>query len=313
MAENETNSIASKLLTKEEFEKFSKEMAESVQTDSVLLPKYNSWHFPFGKRIDLFQKYFGVGGIGLRIEMSVNFIKDKDDKEIIGATAEAKIVNKDGENVVNATRMAMKSDYAGQKDKFVEKSQQYAIETALGYLGIRSSKEDDDNSAVSTGSYSQGAKPNYNNASRPVSAAPTVKPTVPPVAPVKAPTAPTVNAKQETVSEKMDEGVKEVSYTPPVKTEEKSKITFPKEDKDLINEIYSKSKLPPEVSKKYFAIWGGDCKHDLVERFVTIFKSFEEAYNKNPKQAIQELDVLEGRGKMEVNPYNLNIVQKIIS
>jgi hypothetical protein len=308
----ENGLLAKELLTKEEFDKFIVDLAKSVDTESKHLDKYNSWHFPFGKRIDIFQKYFGIGGIGLRIENSVELLRDIERKNIIGAVAEAKIINKSGETVANATRLGMKEDWLG-KDKFVEKAQQYALETALGYLGIRSSKDDEEG-----GTPSQTSSTNYQAKASVVSVKPAIAVPVAPIAASKPVVAiptpvPAVFAKEEKIISKQADGTQQVEFNPPVISNDKGKVTFGGGDKLSVNDIYFKSELPKEVKKKYFAIWTGECGHELLERFISMFKSFEEAYKKEPKQAIQELNVLEGRGKMEVNPYNLNIVQKIIS
>ena len=267
--------------------------------------------------------------------------------------AEVKIVNDKGETVTNATRLGMKADWP-LKDKFVEKAQQYALESALGYLGIRSSKEDEEDGGGSASNYSnaQGSRPQYNNQSREtivqkpanptvgvsrvgakpvVATAVTPKPVVAvvppkpavvaPVVPVAVPSpkveavvAPSVVAtKQTAAEEKVVEGVKQVDYVPPTTSKDQGKIVFEKEDKKAVNEVYFASKLPKEIKAKYFALWTGECKREHLKRFLEMFVAFEKAYEVNETQAIREVNALEGRGKMKVEPYNLDIAQKIIA
>lgn len=344
--------IGKKLLTKEEFDKFIEDLAKSVETDSKRLEKYNSWHFPFGNRINIFQKYFGIGGIGLRIENRVELLRGgTEGKDLIGALAEVKIVNDKGETVANATRLGMKADWP-LKDKYVEKAQQYALESALGYLGIRSSKEDDEEGGGGSSNYSnsQGSRPQYNNQNREttvqrsaspatvvnkVVAKPVVTATVAPkpiiaaaVAPkpvvvtpvipspkVEAVVAPVVVAakKEEAVAKGTAEGIKQVDYIPPITSKDDGKIVFEKEDKKAVNEVYFASKLPKEIKAKYFALWTGECKREHLKRFIEMFVAFEKAYEANETQAIREVNALEGRGKMKVDAYNLDIAQKIIA
>jgi hypothetical protein len=330
--------IAKKLLTKEEFDKFIEDLAKSVETDSKRLEKYNSWHFPFGNRINIFQKYFGIGGIGLRIENRVELLREgADGKTLIGALAEVKIVNDKGETVANATRLGMKADWP-VKDKFVEKAQQYALESALGYLGIRSSEEDGGN--TSNYSNSQGSRPQYNNQNREttvqrsaspatvvnkVVAKPVVTTTVAPKPVVATPVVPSPKVeaviaqvvvaakKEEAVAKVTAEGVKQVDYIPPTTSKDDGKIVFEKEDKKAVNEVYFASKLPKEIKAKYFALWTGECKREHLKRFLEMFVAFEKAYEANETQAIREVNALEGRGKMKVDAYNLDIAQKIIA
>lgn len=344
--------MGKKLLTKEEFDKFIEDLAKSVEADSKRLEKYNSWHFPFGNRINIFQKYFGIGGIGLRIENKVELLREGEGgKNLIGAVAEVKIVNDKGETVANATRLGMKADWP-LKDKFVEKAQQYALESAMGYLGIRSSKEDDEEGGGSASNYgnAQGSRPQYNNQSRETivqkSASPTTgvnrvvaKPVVAavaapkqvivaavtpkpivvtPVVPspkVEAVVAPVVVAakKEEAVAKVVTDGVKQVDYIPPTTSKDDGKIVFEKEDKKAVNEVYFASKLPKEIKAKYFALWTGECKREHLKRFLEMFVAFEKAYEANETQAIREVNALEGRGKMKVDAYNLDIAQKIIA